>query len=365
VRIALVAPLVSPIGGAQLGGAQSVIADLALGLTQRGHHVDVYAAAGSSVDGVRVVETGVDSATLVAARYRHGRGRAGAPEALRDAFRSVYATVALQEYDVVHNHAFDASAITLAADIPARVVHTLHLPPDVAVAGAIRATRKKPHPPTIGAVSASQAWAWSHLEPVDVILANGVPTSRMPWSHRAGRGVVYAGRLSHEKGAAEAIAIARAAGLDIDVFGEAYDPGYSAQRIEPWRDAPGVALSGPVDRTLLWDRMMTAAVVLCPSLWDEPFGMVAAEAQAVGTPVVAFALGNLPHIVIDGLTGFVTTPGDVGEAAAALRRTPGIRREACRQHAERHLDLEASLDAHERCYRKATSPAGVATGAGN
>lgn len=359
------APLVSPIGGAQLGGAQSVIADLALGLTQRGHHVDVYAAAGSFIDGVRVVATGVDSGTLAAAKYRPGQRQAGAPEALEDAFRSVYAAIAVQEYDVVHNHAFDASAITLAAGILARVVHTLHLPPDVALAGAIRAARSSPHPPTIVAVSASQALAWSRLEPVDVVLANGVPTSRMPWSHRAGKGVVYAGRLSQEKGAAEAIAIARAAGLDIDVFGEAYDPGYSAQCIEPWRDAPGVALSGPVNRILLWDRLMTAAVVLCPSTWEEPFGMVAAEAQAVGTPVVAFAQGNLPHIVIDGVTGFVTAPGDVGEAAAALRRAPGIRREACRQHAERHLDLEATLDAHERCYRRATSAAGVVTGAGN
>ena len=359
------APLVSPIGGAQLGGAQSVVADLALGLTQRGHEVDVYAAAGSLIDGVHLVETGVESGTLAATRYRHGQDHQGALAALENAFRSVYWAIAREQYDIVHNHAFDAPAITLAVELSAPVLHTLHLPPDRTIAGAIRTARDGPSPPTIVAVSTSLAAAWSRLEPVDVVLTNGVPTSRMPWSGVGGRGVVYAGRLSQEKGAAEAIAIARAAGLDIDIFGEAYDPDYAAQRIEPLRDLPGVALRGPVDRAFLWERMMAAAAVLCPAVWEEPYGMVAAEAQALGTPVVAFASGNLPEVVIDGLTGFVTTPGDLGKAADALRRAPGIRREACRRHAELHLDLELALDAHERCYRNATSKAGVAAGAGD
>jgi UDP-glucose:tetrahydrobiopterin glucosyltransferase len=359
----MVAPLVSPIGGAQLGGAQSVIADLAVGLTQRGHHVDVYAATGSTIDGVRVVDTGVQSETLVGARYRPGQGLSDPPAALESAFRSVYTAIALEPYDIVHNHAFDAAAISLAAELAVPVLHTLHLPPDRAVAGAIRIARHRPRPPRIAAVSASLAQAWSHLEPVDVVLGNGVPTSRMPWSGTAGAGVVYAGRLSQEKGAAEAIAIARAADLHIDLFGEAYDPDYASQRIEPWRHAPGVALRGPVDRTVLWERMMAAVVVLCPAMWDEPFGMVAAEAQALGTPVVAYASGNLPEVVVDGLTGFVTTPGDVGEAAAALQRASGIWRSACRRHAELHLDIEPTLDGHERCYRSASLEAGMAAGA--
>ena len=365
MRIALVAPLVSPIGGAQLGGAQSVVGDLALGLTQRGHQVDVYAAMGSFIDGVRVVETGVESGTLAAAIYRHGQDQAVALPAIENAFRTVYAAIAVERYDIVHNHAFDAAAITLAADLAAPILHTLHLPPDRSMAGAIRTARDSPRPPRIAAVSASLAEGWSRLEPVDVVLANGVPTSRMPWSEGAGQGVVFAGRLSPEKGAAEAIAIARAAELDIDVFGEAYDSDYAAERIEPLRRLPGVTVRGPVERTVLWERMLAATAVLCPAMWDEPFGMVAAEAQALGTPVVAFASGNLPAVVIDGLTGFVTTPGDVGEATGALKRASGIRRAACRQHAELHLDLEPTLDAHERYYRKATLEAGVATGAGD
>jgi glycosyltransferase involved in cell wall biosynthesis len=109
--------------------------------------------------------------------------------------------------------------------------------------------------------------------------------------------------------------------------------------------------------------MARAAVVLCPARWDEPFGMVAAEAQACGTPVVAFRRGALDEIILDGLTGFVVAPDDIDAAAAAVTRASLLSRSACRGHAEGHLDLELTLDAHEQLYRQvASAGAGVAVG---
>jgi glycosyltransferase involved in cell wall biosynthesis len=98
--------------------------------------------------------------------------------------------------------------------------------------------------------------------------------------------------------------------------------------------------------------MARAAVVLCPARWDEPFGLAAAEAQACGTPVVAFRRGGLSEVIMDGVTGFLVLPGDVRAAAEAVPKAAGIPRAACREHAEDHLDLELSLDAHERLYRQ-------------
>jgi glycosyltransferase involved in cell wall biosynthesis len=100
--------------------------------------------------------------------------------------------------------------------------------------------------------------------------------------------------------------------------------------------------------------MARAAVVLYPARWDEPFGMAAAEAQACGTPVVAFGRGGLGEVIMDGVTGFLVPPDDVRAAAEAVSRVAGISRAACRQHAEGRLDLELSLDAHERLYRRVT-----------
>jgi glycosyltransferase involved in cell wall biosynthesis len=151
---------------------------------------------------------------------------------------------------------------------------------------------------------------------------------------------------------AEAIDIAQAAGARIDVYGDVYDAAYARDQVDPRRNAPGVALHRGVPRSSMWAVMARAAVVVCPARWDEPFGMAAADAQACGTPVVAFRRGGLGEIIADGVTGFLVEPDDIMAAAAAVRKTAQISRTACREHAERHLDLERSLDAHEQLYRR-------------
>jgi UDP-glucose:tetrahydrobiopterin glucosyltransferase len=98
--------------------------------------------------------------------------------------------------------------------------------------------------------------------------------------------------------------------------------------------------------------MARAAVVLCPARWEEPFGMVAAEAQACGTPVVAFRRGALGEVIAEGTTGFLVAPDDVAAAAEAVSRAAELSRARCRDHAERRLDLELSLDAHEQLYAR-------------
>jgi glycosyltransferase involved in cell wall biosynthesis len=363
MRVAIVAPLVSAIREPQRGGSQAFVSDLARGLVARGHEVDLYSASGSEVPGVRVVDTGVDPHALAATLYRASGPAADGLPAAEAAFAGIYAAIREARYDVVHNHAFDPPAIRLATGIRAPVVHTLHLPPDAAVAGALREVARSDRAPTVSAVSAAQADAWGRVVAVDAVLPPFVPTRLIPWSRSAGKGAIFAGRLSPEKGAIEAIDIARMAGVRIDVYGDPYDAEYSRERIEPRRADPGVALHGGVPRSAIWEAMARAAVVLCPARWEEPFGMVAAEAQACGTPVVAFHRGALDEVILDGVTGFLVAPDDVSAAADAVRRTAQLSRSRCRDHAERHLDLELSLDAHERLYAR-VAEAGLEVPAG-
>lgn len=352
MKVAIMAPLVSAIREPQGGGSQAFVSDLARGLVSRGHEVDVYAATGSEIPGVTVIDTGVDPRSLAATLYRAAGPPGRDPAAAAPAFASAYSAVQATRYDVVHNHAFDAPAITLATELNTAVVHTLHLPPDAAIAAALRQAADGGQPPAVACVSGSQANSWRGTVRVDAILPPYVPTRSVPWSDAAGDGAVFAGRLSPEKGAAEAIGIAQAAGLRIDIYGDAYDAEYAREQIDPWRDAPGVAVHQGVPRTSMWAVMARAAVVLCPAMWDEPFGMAAADAQACGTPVVAFKRGGLGEIIVDGVTGFLVAPDDIQMAADGVRRTTQISRAACREHAERSLDLERSLDAHELLYRR-------------
>jgi glycosyltransferase involved in cell wall biosynthesis len=364
MKIAIMAPLVTAIREPQRGGSQAFVSDLASGLAARGHDVHVYAADGSEVPGAEVIETGVDPGSLAGTLYRPFGPSAGDPAgaepaaasaaaaAADSAFGTAYEAMRATRYDVMHNHAFDAPAVRLATALRAPVVHTLHLPPDNAVTAALRQAARSSRPPAVAAVSGFQASAWRRLVPVDAILPPYPPTRVIPWSPAAGKGALFAGRMSPEKGAAEAIDIARAAGVPIEVYGDVYDADYNRQQIDPRRASPGVVVYPGVARASLWQAMARAAVVLCPSRWDEPFGLAAAEAQACGTPVVAFSRGGLGEVIVDGVTGFLVRPGDLAAAAAAVAKIPGISRPACRQHAESRLDLDVSLDAHERLYRQ-------------
>jgi glycosyltransferase involved in cell wall biosynthesis len=364
MKIAIVAPLVAPIREPQRGGSQAFVSDLAHGLIGRGHEVHLYAASGSDVPGVQVIDTGVDHRALSATLYRASGGGAGEQSATESAFAGVYSAVRDDRYDVIHNHAFDAPAIRLATAMEAPVVHTLHLPPEDAVAAAVRDAVLRDPPPTVAGVSIFQASAWRRVVPVDAILPPCVPTARIDWSPAGGDGAVFAGRLSPEKGAAEAIDIAQAAGVHIDVYGDSYDAEYARERIDPRRAEPAVSVHSGVPRSSLWEAMGRAAVVVCPARWDEPFGMVAAEAQACGTPVVAFERGALGEVIVDGLTGFLVAPDDIDAAADAVRTAPRLSRSECRAHAERRLDLEWSLDASERLYQRVAAAGAWAAASG-
>jgi UDP-glucose:tetrahydrobiopterin glucosyltransferase len=365
MKIALVAPLVTAIREPQRGGSQAFVSDLARGLAGRGHDVHVYAASGSQIPGVEVIDTGVDPRSLASTLYRAFElpAAGGGEAAAESAFATAYAALRLSRYDVIHNHAFDAPAVRLAAELPAPVVHTLHLPPDRAVSAALRNLARGGGPPAaVAVVSQVQASAWREVVPVDAVLPPYPPTGVIGWSPDGGPGALFAGRLSPEKGMAEAIDIARAAGVPIDVYGDVYDPEYTREQVDPRRSWPGVSVRPAVPRASLWEAMARSAVVLCPSRWNEPFGLAAAEAQACGTPVVAFRRGGLSEVIMDGVTGFLVPPDDVPAAAEAVSKVVskavsnpgGISRRACREHAAGHLDLELSLDAHERLYRQVT-----------
>jgi glycosyltransferase involved in cell wall biosynthesis len=353
VKIAFVAPLVTAIREPQLGGSQALLADIAAGLTHRGLDVTVFAASGSQIDGVRTIDTGIDPSVLRATFFRASEDVSGF-DISRDAFAHVWGLVRGHGSDLVHNHAFDAPAIELGSiDVP--VVHTVHLPPTPSVVAAL-----EHHPQaTVACVSEHSATLWRKHVRVDAILRNGVPVDRIPWSSDSGNGLLYAGRFSPEKGAAESIAIALGAGCEITLVGSRYDESYTREAIDPYRTHDLVTIRDAIPRAELWELMSRSRAVLCPISWDEPFGLVAAEAQAAGTPVVAYDRGALREVIADGVTGRLVA--DERGAVDAVQTIGDIGRAACRQHAERTLCLDATLDAHEALYATLISTAKAAT----
>jgi UDP-glucose:tetrahydrobiopterin glucosyltransferase len=359
VRIAFIAPLVTIIAEPQRGGSQAILADLAVGLSHRGHVVTVFAADGSAIPGIKVIEVGVDPADLAHTLFRDGHRNQPSPGAER-AFRNVARLVAAERFDIVHNHAFDVPAVRALSASNVPVVHTMHLPPTTAMVDALRRRMLgRGGPITVITVSGAQSRAWSGVGIANVVIPNGVPVGRIPWSSRPGCGALFAGRFSPEKGAMDAIQIAERAGLTIAIAGWAYDRGHAERELAPLMSGPGVISLGLLARQDLWRSMVAAAVVLCPARWDEPFGLVAAEAQAAGTPVVAYRRGALPEVIAEGVTGILVPEGDIDAATEAVGRVLCFDRAACRRHAESTLDIGTTVKRLEVLYGSLVGSTGL------
>jgi len=354
MRLALIAPLVTPIREPQLGGAQAVVSDLARELTGRGHDVVVYASRGSVIDGVAIAPVDVDPVALRSDLFRAEAARP-ASVAMVAAYRAVYRHVGKSGFDIVHNHGFDAPAITVAVEMGIPVLHTLHLPPNSSVVGALSDARRLTTHVWCAAVSQAHAACWRRMAPVDAVLPNGVPVDEIPFCRDGGGPAVIAARFSPEKGIDDGIAAARLAGWPVDVFATPYDEEYERALRWRWQGDAAVRVHAPVARSLLWAALGAAGAALCLSRWDEPFGMVAAEAQAAGTPVVASRRGGLPEVVRDEVSGYLVPSEDVAAAAAALRRVAELSRQECRRHAEGLLDVHTTASAHEILYAEITA----------
>jgi UDP-glucose:tetrahydrobiopterin glucosyltransferase len=338
VRIAVVASVVTPLRPAQVGGAQAFVTDLALGLTRRGHDVTLYCAGGSEVHGVKLATVPVPADAAAALVMPGGVPPPPAP-GVTAAFTEMFALIEAARPDAVSQHAFDAPAFQLAASLP--VLHTLHLPPLVpAVVEAARGTA----PAGLATVSRSCRAAWK-LAGVDVprVLFNGVPDFQTAGGKVEPQALV-AGRISPEKGVDHALAASRMAGVRAVVAGAHYDPDYAV-------DLAGAEL-GPLPREELRLLMAQSAVTVCAVRWDEPFGMVAAEAQMAGCPVAAYRRGAMPEVVEEGVSGFLAMADDVDDLARAISGCMALDRFTVQASARRRLGLDAAVDRYEVALRE-------------
>jgi glycosyltransferase involved in cell wall biosynthesis len=339
VKIAVVASPVTPLRPAQLGGAQAFVCDLAAGLAARGHDVTLHCAEGSEVAGVHLVTVPAPrdaAAALVMPGGDNPQPAPGVAAALEAMFDSVPAGV-----DAISQHAFDAPAFALARGRP--VLHTLHLPPIVAVVvAAARAT----HRDRLAAVShaSARSWAAAGVE-VGEVLPNGVP-DLFAEEGPVERAALVAGRISPEKGIEHAIAAARSVGLPVRLAGSHYDPGYAP-------DLDAAEILGSLPRADLRRVMAASAVTICAVRLDEPFGMVAAEAQMAGCPVAAYRRGAMPEVIEDGVSGRIAEPDDTVSLARAIDDCLALDRNGVRASARRRLGLDAALDRYESALERA------------
>jgi glycosyltransferase involved in cell wall biosynthesis len=340
VRIAVVASPVTPLRPAQLGGAQAFVCDLAAGLVRRGHDVTLHCTEGSQVPGVRLAMVPAPKDAVAALVMPGGPPPPPAP-GVAAALAAMFEAIASAGPDVISQHAFDAPAFELARGMP--VLHTLHLPPMVPAVVDAALTVSHTRLATVSR-SCQALWRQAGVE-VTQVLANGVADDPNPQGD-VERIALIAGRISPEKGVEHAIAAARSARLPVRVAGAHYDPAYEV-------DLRASETVGSLPRQDLRRLMSRAAVTVCAVRWEEPFGMVAAEAQMAGCPVAAYRRGAMPEVIEDGVSGCLAEPDDIASLTKAIRRCLELDRSAVRASATVRLGLDGALDRYEVALRSA------------
>jgi glycosyltransferase involved in cell wall biosynthesis len=177
---------------------------------------------------------------------------------------------------------------------------------------------------------------------------HGVDTTTLPFSARAGEGLVCFGRIHPDKGTAQAIEIARCAERPLVLCGPVQDERYFSEEIAPHVDDDRVRYLGSVGPAERAEVLGAASCLLHPIAFAEPFGLSVVESMLCGTPVVAYARGSMPELVDEGVTGVLAH--GVDSAVAGVKRAAGFDRGACRQTAERRFSVDRMVDDYLEVY---------------
>ena len=337
LRIALVAPPMLPVPPPTYAGTERVVAALGDALLDRGHDVTLYAPGDSQFRG-RLVAT--PERSLWSTGYQG------------DVSSFINVTLArawadLERYDLVHSHV-ETLGFLFARHARIPVLTTLHGRLDVSgIPELLEEFREIP----LAAISESQR-RWSPDANWVATIHHGLPLKQMPFSPIPGDYLAFVGRITPEKGVAECIQVAKAVGMPLRMAAKVYDEHekvHFAEVVEPAiRDGVVEFLGelGQPERDALYTG---AAATLMLGAWPEPFGLVAIESMATGTPVIARRAGALTETIEHGETGFLID--DELEAALAIKFVRDLDRTRVRQLVIDRFSPDRMADEYEATYR--------------
>lgn len=335
MRIALTADPELPAPPTHYGGIERIVDMLARGLEARGHEVTLFAHPESRSAGRLVAWPGRSS------RSRLDTARNAATLALH---------VARGDFDLVHSFSRIAYLLPI---LPLRLPKLMTYQRDIS-----RRSVTLGHRLSRGTLEFSAISRFMTAGVADVgswhLVFNGVPISAYAFAAEPPpqAPLVFLGRIEEIKGPHLAIEAARRAGLPLVIAGNVPDAhrGWFEQHVAPHIDGDRVRYVGPVDDAQKNALLGSARAFLMPILWEEPFGIVMAEAMACGTPVIGLKRGAVPEVVAHGETGFVVDTLD--ELAAAIGKLDAIDRRAVRARAERLFSDEAVVGGYLEVYAK-------------
>jgi glycosyltransferase involved in cell wall biosynthesis len=328
-RIAILSPVAWRTPPHRYGAWETVAGNITEGLVSRGWDVTLFAT-GDSVTRAHlhaVVARGYEEDSAIdpkVAEYLH----------ISEAFEHA------AEFDLIHSH-YDFMALSYSRLVKTPVLTTIH---GFSSPQIMPVYEKYRDGYFVSVSDSDRAPGLNYLATV----YNGIDLSIYPLRQAGGDQLVFLGRIHPDKGVHLAIQVARLGGMPLLIAGIIQDQAYFREQVEPHL-SESVRYIGPADVTGKNALFAQARALLHLNTIPERFGLVLAEANAAGVPVIAMDLGSCREVIADGATGFLVT--SVEQAAAALSRIGEIDRSACRRRVEELFSIDTMVDSYERVYQ--------------
>jgi len=328
LRVAMLAPVAWRTPPRHYGPWESVTSLLTEGLVARGVDVTLFAT--------------LDSCTSAVLAGVCPHGYADDPEMDGRVWEALHVAHALAQsdgFDLLHNH-LDWLPLAFDRYAGAPMVTTIHGFSGAAILPAYTQSGS-------AFVSISDSDRCAELDYLATI-HHGIDLDALPFHDSPSSALVAFGRVHPDKGTADAIEIARRAGRPLVICGIVQDERYFAEQVEPHVDGDRVVFLGSVGPVERADVLGSAAALLHPVHFDEPFGLSVVEAMACGTPVVAYPRGSMPEVIDVGVTGYLAP--DLATAAAAVEAAVLLDRAAVRARAVARFGADRMVEDYLRVY---------------
>ena len=327
-RIAILSPIAWRTPPRQYGAWETVAGNITEGLVARGWDVTLFATRDSitSAHLHGVVDRGYEEDRTVdpkVAEYLH----------ISEVFEHA------AEFDLIHSH-YDFMALSYSRLVKTPVLTTIHGFSSPQIMPVYEKYREGYF---VSISNSDRAPGLNYLATV----YNGIDLSLYPLQERGGDHLIFLGRIHPDKGVHLAIEVARLSGLPLLIAGIIQDQNYFQYQVAPHLDER-IRYIGPVDVAGKNKLFASALALLHLNTIPERFGLVLAEANAAGVPVIAMDRGSCREVIEDGKTGFLVN--NVPQAAWALDGLSTIDRGACRYRVEQCFSIETMVEGYERVY---------------
>ena len=331
-RIAILSPVAWRTPPREYGAWETVASNITEGLVKKGYKNITLFATKDSI-------TKASLKSFVDKGYEEDKTQI--PK-VSECFHISYVMEMADQFDLIHNN-FDYLPLTYSKLIKTPLLTTIHGFSDADILRVYRKYKNNYY------VSISDSDRDSQL-PYLATVYNGIDLSNLTFREKAGKNLVFLGRIHPDKGLHLAIEVAKLAGIDLIIAGIIQDQEYFDDLIKPHINDTTIRFIGSADPAKRDKLFKEAIATIHLNTIPERFGLVMAESMAAGVPVIAMDLGSCREVIEHNKTGFLVN--NVQEAAQAVKNIERIDRRDCLKRVEENFTIEKMVENYEKVYKK-------------